>query len=170
MPKRRQELVLVQHPSQNEAQLVGIDHREQPPLALSRRDHRRHVVRQVGAVFDEPVHAPLGSRQLIDAAVGSSVSTANSGISPTIERTFSGTCMPSGSMDDVVVEAVLFVPHALRRHRPGVDGVGRCRGSARRTCWRRPRRPGPRAPAPARWPSMFRQYIAIQPVPSACSR
>ena len=43
---------------------------------------------------------------------GSSVSTANSGISPTIERTFSGIVAAVGQVQHVVVELILLVPQA----------------------------------------------------------
>ena len=54
--------------------------------------------------------------------------------------------------------------------RPGRSSRARCRRSARRTSRPRPRRRGCPGPARARSRSMFRQYMPIQAVPSACSR
>ena len=54
----------------------------------------------------------------------SSVSTANSGISPTMERTFMGKRSPVGGMQHVVEEAVLLVPHALAVVPAIAHGVG----------------------------------------------
>ena len=50
--------------------------------------------------------------QLRRARPWSSTSTANSGISPTIERTRSGGCCAVGQVQDVVEELVLVVPQA----------------------------------------------------------
>ena len=96
------------------------------PLAHALGAHAGQIRREVGAVFDEPFQAPLEVRQLVQHS-GSSVSTANSGISPTMERIFMGNCVAVGQLEHVVEEAVFFVPqsHAARRR----DGSwrGRCR-------------------------------------------
>ena len=130
---------------------------------------RRDVALRSGRLLDEPLHAPLESRQACPRISGSSVSTANSGISPTIERTFSGTCAAVRQVQHVVEEAVLFVPQLDAVARRDCSSLARCRRSARRTCWRRLRRPDPRCASSSAIASMFRQYIAIQLVPSDCS-
>ena len=66
--------------------------------------------------------SPAGARETTRAAgetrggaggrLGSSVSTAKRGMSPTIERILSGMRWPSGSVQDVVVEAVVFAPQS----------------------------------------------------------
>ena len=147
------------------------DQREQPPLAdrpasCTAGDSRR---RGRGRLSRNHSSRRLKSGKRVQRARGSSVSTAKSGISPTIERTLSGDMRAVGQVQDVVEEFVLARPTVDRRRRHVVHGARRCRRSARRTWWPRLRRRGPRGPARARCASMFRQYIAIQPVPSACS-
>ena len=126
---------------------------------------------EVRAVLEEPLAAAAGSRAAARAAPAraSRPRTAGSG------RPSSGPCSgialrrPAGAARRRRTRPPR--PTApCRRRRDVVHRVRRCRGSARRTWWRCPRRPGCRAPARARCASRFRQYIAIQLVPSACSR
>ena len=88
---------------------MAVDEGKQPPLpepgssnretrlANSGRLRRNHVIRRANpGIWSE--------------RSGSSVSTASSGIRPTIERTFIWTFESSGQVEDVVEEAVLLVP------------------------------------------------------------
>ena len=75
--------------------------------------------------------------------------TAESG--PTIERTLQRDALAVARVQHVVEEPVLLVPQAQRRVAAVRSSRARCRGSARRTCWRCPRRSGLRPPAPWRW-------------------
>jgi len=55
------------------------------------------------------MHPPLKTRQSRAIVSGSSVSTANKGIKPTIERTFDSALTGSAS-DRIVIKTVLFIP------------------------------------------------------------
>ena len=95
----------------------------------------------------------LKSGELIERRRGSSVSTANSGISPTIDRIFIGTWRAVGQVQHVVEEAVLLIPQARAVVAEMVHGVGDVEevlpelagdvfvGRVRR------------APVPSRWPA-----------------
>ena len=107
-----------------------------------------------------------GRRSSVSA---SSVSTAKSGIRPTIERIFSG-CRGRSAVEHVVEEAVVLVPQPAAVVADRVASRGRYRGSVPRTCSRRPRTPDCRPASSIAIASMLRQYIAIQLVPSDCSR
>ena len=116
------------------------------------------------------VEKPVQPRARIPAAASttapSSTSTAKSGISPTIERTRSGT--------GCAARAVRARRNRTRRPRP----TARCRcrrywssprrsaGNARRTWWRCPRRHGRRTASSSAMRIRFSVYIAIQAVPS----
>ena len=107
---------------------------KQAPVLLARRPHARDAARSGrGRLSRNHSSRRLNAGQLGRASSGSSVSTAKSGIRPTIERTCSGICSPVGQVEHVVEEAVLVVPEP--------DAVvadvviaWRCGGSARRTC------------------------------------
>ena len=92
--------------------------------------------------------------------------TANSGMSPTIERTRSGMRLAVG---DAAGRSRSRPPRPTGRCRRGCSWRRRSRRSARRTCRRRPRRPGPRCASSSAIASMVAQKNAIQAVPSACS-
>ena len=121
---------------------MAAQQRQQPPVALARLVPARDEARQIGPVVEEPVQAAARTRASGRRAPGSSTSTANSGISPTIERTRSGTLSPSGRLQHVVEELVLARPRGRCRRRRYRSSPRRCTGSARRTWSRCPRRPG----------------------------
>ncbi len=102
---RRQKLLFVQHELQNLAQLIAIHNRHQPTLAGAGRIHARHVCGEVRAILDEPVHAPLEARELIDQAGLQGLhreqrNQPNHGTD--LQRD-----VPAGRMQDVVEKAVL---------------------------------------------------------------
>jgi len=66
----------------------------------------------------------------------SSVSTANKGMRPTMERILMGHAR-RWKVQYVIEEAVLFIPHALAIHRRGDSWHERYKENAPRTCWRR---------------------------------
>ena len=71
--------------------------REQTPLARARLVPARDQPGQVGAIVRGTISAgALNSGSLLEQSPAPSASTANSGISPTIERTLSGIILPSG--------------------------------------------------------------------------
>ena len=82
----------------------------------------------------EPLHAALEAGQAIDHRPAPALSTANNGIRPTMERTRKRLLAAVREAQPVVIKAVVVVPQAADR--PPDSWRRRCRGSARRTCWR----------------------------------
>ena len=147
---------------------MAAQQRQQPALAAARLLPARHQLGQIRAVARGTTAGGVELRQLRSSISGSRVSTAKSGISPTIERTLSGIASPVGQVQHVVVELVLVVPQADALVAADVrSSPRRCRGSARRTWWRCPRRRGLCRASSSAMRIRFRQYIAIQLVPSA---
>ena len=169
----REELVLVEHPGQDPPQPVGArrcDSSRRWPVA-GHVERRRCCAHRSGRFL-------RGTTRIRAAEVGQAlehvrarcVSTANSGISPTDRADPQRRSCSAVDRQHVVEEAVLLVPQRHAVVADVVRGVGDGAGSARRTWWPRPRRPGRARPARAAIASMLRQYIAIQLVASDCSR
>ena len=95
--------------------------RRRSPLPRDR--HARRCCGEVGAVVDEPLHAALETRQLLERR-GSRVSTANSGISPTMRAHLERDRAAVGQVEHVVEEAVLFVPQPVAVVAHVVHGLG----------------------------------------------
>ena len=146
-----------------------VDERKQMPAFLAVVLHARDITRQVRSVFEKPFGPAAKIRAAFRAILPRCVSTAKSGIRPTIERSFD--------------RKLLAVSNAERRNKTRrVRSKARflhCRRcssrrqykqNARRTCLPRLRKPCPRWASSSAIASIFRQYIAIQLVPSDCSR
>ena len=141
--------------------------RRSPTPGSCQRETRPARSRPVLAGTTPGARVKSGSRS---SSSGSMVVTANSGISPTIERTLQrhvASPSPAGAARRRRTRPPR--PRARCRRRRCCSSRRRCRGSARRTWWRCPRRRGSSQASSSAMVSMFRQNMPIQLVPSLCS-
>ena len=96
---------------------------------------------QVGPVVDEPLHPPLESGQTIQQLRLQRVHREQRNQPDHRSHPQRKRCAVR-QVQDVVEEAVLFVPQLDTVAAQLFHRVWRCRGSAPRTCWRHPRTPG----------------------------
>ena len=111
MPYGGEELLLVEHEPEHARKLLARHDGQQAPRRPRPAPRSPATCSaELGAVVDEPLHAPREAGQPLQRSSGSRVSTAKSGISPTIDRTLSGMLPAVGQVQDVVEEAVLPRP------------------------------------------------------------
>jgi len=122
-PEVGEELLGVEHPMQDQTKLKRVYHREQNPLPLAGDHHRGHIVGQVAAILDEPLHASLETGELVHQARLERLHREQRN-QPHNRADLQRHMAAIGHMEHVVVKAVRGVPHGGAIVAKMVDGIG----------------------------------------------